>query len=93
MCNGIEEAIHRRQTCDRAPGVHPEFFSFKKLMPLLKIKGRKINRPTKFRKNTTVALSTVCEAKRIQTPMTENRKAEQVRKTIALTRCEERLHS
>ena len=74
MCNGIEKAIHRRQTCDRAPGVHPEFFSFKKLMPLLKIKGRKINRPTKFRKNTTVALSTVCEAKRIQTPMTENKK-------------------
>ena len=30
MCNGIEEAIHRHQTCDRAPGVHPEFFSFKK---------------------------------------------------------------
>jgi len=31
-------------------------------MPLLKMKGRKINSPTKLRKKTSVALSTVAEA-------------------------------
>ena len=44
-----------------------------------------MNRPTTLRKNTIVALSTLCEAKRIQTPIIENKKADSIKKPIALT--------
>jgi hypothetical protein len=46
--------------------------------------GIKINRPTAFLKKTMVGLSTVSDAKRIQTPIIENSKAEVIRQRSAL---------
>ena len=43
-----------------------------------------MNRPTAFLKKTMVGLSTVSDAKRIQTPIIENSKAEVIRQRSAL---------
>lgn len=50
MGNGIEKAVHSCQTNYCAPGVHPQFFSFKKTNAFIENEGQENKQPNKIAK-------------------------------------------